>query len=188
MKSAWESILIELDAKLAAFSESQKDAAGTDEAKLLEHEFMALLVRGIPSIDLEHFLVRELSPKLKALGSAVESSYRSIQRLAVTHFNQAIQALLFRLGDVSGLAEWTERFGLLGIDTRGLEKVTGTLGSLAHKSAELVRRIDSSRTSFKAFFAWLNKVGVDWGWGSIASQRVFPLCAFGVTHVWRVSL
>lgn len=89
MKAAWESILIELDAKLAAFSKSQQKAAGgAYEPKLLEHEFMALLVRGVPSMDLEHFLVRELSPKLKALGTAVESSYRNIQRLAVTHLNQ----------------------------------------------------------------------------------------------------
>lgn len=158
MKSAWESILIELDAKLAAFSESQKAAAGVDEPKLLEHEFMGLLARGIPSVDLEHFLVRELSPKLKALGTAVESSYGTIQRLSVTHFNAGLQALMFRLGDLGGLVEWTERFGSLGLEHGGLAAANGTLGALAHKSAELVRRIGSSRTSFKAFFAWLNKV------------------------------
>eukprot|EP00038_Savillea_parva_P016622 m.17355 g.17355 ORF g.17355 m.17355 type:complete len:889 (+) comp3492_c0_seq1:87-2753(+) len=158
MKSAWESILIELDAKLAAFSASTGSDGMSGEPKHLEHEFMALLVRGIPSVDLEHFLVRELSPKLKALGTAVESSYKSIQKVAVANFNQAVQALMFRLGDVGGLAAWTDRFAPLALNTVAVETAIGTLGSLTHKSVELVRRIDSSRTSFKAFFSWLNKV------------------------------
>eukprot|EP00041_Stephanoeca_diplocostata_P031132 m.963261 g.963261 ORF g.963261 m.963261 type:complete len:84 (+) comp23894_c0_seq5:180-431(+) len=67
---------------------------------------MALLVRGIPSVELESFLVRELASKLKALGTAVESSYTSVQKLALHHLNQAVQTLMFRLSDLLGLARW----------------------------------------------------------------------------------
>ena len=48
MNSSWESILTELDAKLAAFSSTNPD--DDVEPVSLEHQFMSLLIRGIPSM------------------------------------------------------------------------------------------------------------------------------------------
>eukprot|EP00041_Stephanoeca_diplocostata_P031131 m.963321 g.963321 ORF g.963321 m.963321 type:complete len:914 (+) comp23894_c0_seq11:238-2979(+) len=158
MHSSWESILIELDAKLASFSTVDSEGNEHSEPKSLEHEFMALLVRGIPSVELESFLVRELASKLKALGTAVESSYTSVQKLALHHLNQAVQTLMFRLSDLLGLARWEDAYGVLGLSPAAVARCTTLLGSLALKSSELVRRIDASRANFRAFFRWLSIV------------------------------
>lgn len=101
---------------------------------------------------------RELSyRKLKALGTALESSYTSIQKLALEHLNKVIQALMFRLGDLAGFAEWQERFEAVGLVPQHVDACNRVLGSLALKSSELVRIIGTSIVNFKVtrpFGAW----------------------------------
>lgn len=74
------------------------------------------------------------------------------------HMNQVTQALMFRIGDLEGLACWEERFGAVGLDVSAVQQCTTLLGSFALKSAELLNAIDESKSNFKAFFAWLQRV------------------------------
>jgi hypothetical protein len=155
MQNAWESILLELNTKLATFAKNS-EGQGTLS---LEVEFMSLLTSGIQSPELEGFLSRELSTrKLKTMGASVEGAYSSIQQLVVEHMNQVTQALMFRIGDLEGLACWEERFEPVGLDVAAIQECTTMLGSFALKSAELLNAIDESKSSFNAFFSWLQRV------------------------------
>jgi len=154
METSWESILLELDTKLTAFAANK--GGGTLS---LENEFMALLAGGVPSIELEGFLSQELTTrKLKKMGAGVEGSYSSIQTLILEHMNKATEAMMFRLGDLNGLAAWQERFGEIGIDSSLVQPCISLLGAFAMKAAELLRVIDQSKQSFNAFFTWLQRI------------------------------
>lgn len=73
ISEAWETILLEMDEKLARYEES--DAPGA-----LAADFLELLMIGIPSSKLESFLLRDLSDKgLKKLGHSIEICYSNIQ-------------------------------------------------------------------------------------------------------------
>ena len=79
-------------------------------------------------------------------------------QLILEHMNKATEAMMFRLGDLEGLASWEERFGQIGIDDSLVQPCISLLGAFAMKSAELLRVIDQSKQSFKAFFTWLQRV------------------------------
>ena len=155
MESSWESILLELNTKLTTFAQNSQGV----EPLLLDVEFMSLLTSGIQSPELEGFLSRELSTrKLKTMGAAVEAAYGGIQKLVLEHMNQVTQQLMFRMGDLEGLACWDERFAPVGLDVSAIQECTTLLGSFALKSAELLNAIEESKSNFKAFFAWLQRV------------------------------
>lgn len=125
MDTAYASILLELDSKLSKFAAGQQvpdpltlppplqgvsDVAQGQAPVAIDDEFLRLLLRGIPSMELENFLARELTTrKLKKLWASVESSYSAIQELILECLHQVVDALMFRLGDLKGLARWTVR-------------------------------------------------------------------------------
>ena len=59
ISEAWEGIVSELDAKLASYSERLRLAPQQDSGgEAIATEFLELLMFGIPSVELEHFLIQ----------------------------------------------------------------------------------------------------------------------------------
>ncbi len=65
ISEAWEGIVTELDAKLTSYAErlrlaSSHDRDGHEESRgaAMATEFLELLMFGIPSVELEHFLIQ----------------------------------------------------------------------------------------------------------------------------------
>jgi len=70
---AWESILLEMDAKLASYASTVAEGA-------VAADFLDLLMLGVPSPELELFLQRDLTDKgLKKLSQSIELSHSNIQ-------------------------------------------------------------------------------------------------------------
>ncbi|KXJ17098.1 Anaphase-promoting complex subunit 4 [Exaiptasia diaphana] len=154
MSEAWEDILLEMDTKLTTFA-SEMLAAGSS----VSQEFLTLLTKGTSSPELQSFLLHELTEKgLKKLGHNIENSYSSIQGLALKHLDSVIQALLFHLTELLGMAKWYDHYGILGLSEESVQGITRMLGSVMLKTRELVDVIESSLKSFKAFFQWLYSV------------------------------
>lgn len=73
ISEAWETILLELDEKLARYAMSKP--VGSVAA-----DFLELLMIGTPSTDLESFLLNDLTEKgLKKLSHSIEMCYSNIQ-------------------------------------------------------------------------------------------------------------
>ncbi|XP_052773276.1 anaphase-promoting complex subunit 4-like isoform X2 [Mya arenaria] len=152
MQEAWEDILLEMDSKLYNFAE-QKQASG---AGTVSNDFLELLLFGTPSPELQTFLLCELTDKgLKKLGNSIETSYNNIQKLVVKHLQTVSQGIVYHLAEMRGMAQYYERFGVLGIDLEWLHKALITAGSFVLKTSELQQVIDGSIRNFKAFFRWL---------------------------------
>lgn len=101
---AWESILLEMDSKLSKYASNVPD--GTVCA-----DFLDLLMFGIPSDEMEEFLMQDLTDKgLKKLGHSIELSYSNIQKLLLTHINTIGQNITFHLAELRGMARMTQRY------------------------------------------------------------------------------
>jgi len=146
---AWETILLEMDTKLASYAEN--NPPGTVAA-----DFLELLMFGVTSPQLEHFLHKEMTEKgLKKLGHSIELSYSNIQRLVLKYLGAVSQSLNFQLGELVGLAKAGHRFSVLGVTEGVVEKALYRAQAFWSKGVELQQVIDESMKNFKAFFRWV---------------------------------
>jgi anaphase-promoting complex subunit 4 len=72
---AWETILLEMDEKLTQYAEASPPGG-------MAADFLELLMIGIPTKNIENFLLRDLTEKgLKKFGHSIEMCYSNIQVL-----------------------------------------------------------------------------------------------------------
>lgn len=146
---AWEGILLEMDTKLSSYDE--KNPPGTVAA-----DFLELLMFGMPSTELQNFLMHDLTDKgLKKLGHSVELSYSNMQRLVLKYLHAVAQSINFHLGDMVGLTRASHRFSVIGVTVETVETARYQAASFWSKGVELHQVIDESMRNFKAFFKWL---------------------------------
>lgn len=101
---AWESILLEMDSKLSKYASNVPE--GTVSA-----DFLDLLMFGIPSDEMEEFLMQDLTDKgLKKLGHSIELSYSNIQKLLLKHLTKVGQNITYHLAELRGMARLTHRY------------------------------------------------------------------------------
>ncbi|XP_072042163.1 anaphase-promoting complex subunit 4-like [Amphiura filiformis] len=150
VSEAWEDILLEMENKLTKYAQ-QKASDGT-----VGDEFLQLLMWGRTSPDLQAFLVNDLSEKgLKKLGHSIENSYTNIQKLVLKHIHCVGRALLYHLSEIEGMAQWYDKYGVLGLSTSAVKDAVSSVGSFMLKANELLHVIDTSMKNFRAFFRWL---------------------------------
>ena len=95
---AWEDILLNMDKQLSTYAEN--NPPGTVAA-----DFLELLLFGVPTPQLKHFLHKEMSEKsLKKLGQSIELSYSNIQRLVLRYLGAVSQSLNFQVRKVKYIA------------------------------------------------------------------------------------
>jgi anaphase-promoting complex subunit 4 len=147
INEAWESVLLEMDNKLAKYAKKQQPGA-------VSADFLELLMFGYPSEALEIFLTQEMTVReLKKLSNSVDMSYSTIQKLVVKPLHSAIVSLFYHINDVYGMHQNSYFYkGLLGEVTNDPLMKTG---SFLIKSHELQQTIDKSMRDYKIFFRWL---------------------------------
>ncbi|XP_041973547.1 anaphase-promoting complex subunit 4 [Aricia agestis] len=143
---AWEHILLEMDTKMACYT-----SEGGLSADLLE-----LLMLGVPSEDLEIFLLKDLTAKgLKKFGSSVELSYSSIQKLVLRQLNIVGQSLTYYFSELRGLTKVPDRFKIFELDEQTVTAAIKACYAFLNKCLELQQVIDVSMRNYKIFFRWL---------------------------------
>lgn len=101
---AWESILLEMDSKLSKYASNVPEGA-------VCADFLDLLMFGVPSEEMEEFLIQDLTDKgLKKLGHSIELSYSNIQKLLLMHMNTVGQNITYHLTELRGMARLTHRY------------------------------------------------------------------------------
>lgn len=146
---AWENILLEMDSKLASYAATVPEGS-------VSADFLDLLMFGIPSDELEMFLLQDLTEKgLKKLGHSIELSYSNIQKLVLKHLHSVGQSLSYHLAELRGMARRTDRYQMLGLQEETVAKSLTATGAFLVKAAEVQQVIDNSMKNYKVFFRWL---------------------------------
>ncbi|CAL1530744.1 unnamed protein product [Lymnaea stagnalis] len=152
MCEAWEEILREMDSKLLKFAESKRQR---NEGSV-SNDFLELLLFGTTSLELQSFLLQELTDKgLKKLGFSIENSYSNIQKLVVRQLQRVSHNITSHLSDLNGMSQWYDKYGVLGLNPSTVHIAVQTAGAFAISASELQQVIDTSIKNFKAFFRWL---------------------------------
>ncbi|XP_071539461.1 anaphase-promoting complex subunit 4 [Panulirus ornatus] len=149
LAEAWESILLELDLKLATYASTVPEGG-------VSADFLDLLVFGLSSPEFDVFLSNQLTEKgLKKLGHSIELSYSNIQKLVLRNVQAVGQALVYQLSALVGLARHHDRFGMLGVEEDVVTNAVREAGAFVLKAVELQQVIDGAMSTFKAFLRWL---------------------------------
>ncbi|KAG7187963.1 hypothetical protein KM043_013923 [Ampulex compressa] len=150
ISEAWETILLEMDEKLARYADANPPGG-------VAADFLELLMIGVPTQNLENFLLRDLTEKgLKKLGHSIEMCYSNIQKLVLKNLTSVGMALVYRLVEVRGMVRLGGPYEALGFKDEGL--ITDALHAseaFLAKSSEIQQVIDHSMRDYKAFFRWL---------------------------------
>lgn len=147
ISEAWETILLEMDEKLARYEEL--DFPGT-----LAADFLDLLMIGIPTPKLKNFLLRDLTEKgLKKLGHSIEICYSNIQKLVLKHLSSVGMAMVYQLSEMRGMARLGGPYEALGLKNEELiSTALHAAQAFLAKSSEIQQVIDHSMRDYKAFF------------------------------------
>ncbi|EZA53477.1 Anaphase-promoting complex subunit [Ooceraea biroi] len=147
---AWETILLEMDEKLTRYAEANPPGG-------MAADFLELLMIGIPSKNLENFLLRDLTEKgLKKFGHSIEMCYSNIQKLVSKNLTSVGMALIYQLAELRGLSRVGGTYEALGLHDETL--VTNAINeseAFLAKLYEIEQVIDQSMRNYKAFFRWL---------------------------------
>ncbi|CAH1388695.1 unnamed protein product [Nezara viridula] len=150
---AYENILLlDMESKLSHYADSMPE--GTVSA-----DFLELLMFGHMTDSLESFLLHDLTDKgIKKLRHSIELSHSNIQKLVLKHVQAVGQSIAFHLSELKGMARYTERFQVLGVDEPMVTKSFSEVGSFLVKANEVLLVIDESMKKYKALFKWLYDV------------------------------
>nr|XP_033327723.1 anaphase-promoting complex subunit 4 [Megalopta genalis]XP_033327724.1 anaphase-promoting complex subunit 4 [Megalopta genalis] len=150
ISEAWETILLEMDEKLARYAETNPPGG-------VAADFLELLMIGIPTPNLENFLLRDLTEKgLKNLGHSIEMCYSNIQKLVLKNLTSVGMALVYQLAEMKGMVRLGGSYELLGLtDENVITNALHASEAFLAKSSEIQQVIDHSMRDYKAFFRWL---------------------------------
>ncbi|XP_032691450.1 anaphase-promoting complex subunit 4 isoform X2 [Odontomachus brunneus] len=147
---AWETILLEMDEKLTRYAEANPPGG-------MPADFLELLMIGVPTKNVENFLLRELTEKgLKKFGHSIEMCYGNIQKLVSKNLTSVGMALVYQLAELRGLVRVGGPYEAIGLRDETL--VTNAINeaeAFLAKSYEIEQVIDQSMRNYKAFFRWL---------------------------------
>ncbi|KYM87857.1 Anaphase-promoting complex subunit 4 [Atta colombica] len=147
---AWETILLEMDEKLARYAEANPPGS-------MSADFLELLMIGIPTKNLETFLLRDLTEKgLKKFGHSIEMCYSNIQKLVSKNLTSVGMALVYQLAELRGMVRVGDTYEALGLrDETLITNAINEFEAFLAKSYEIEQVIDQSMRNYKAFFRWL---------------------------------
>lgn len=147
---AWETILLEMDEKLTQYAEANPPG-------IMSADFLELLMIGIPTKNLETFLLRDLTEKgLKKFGQSIEMCYSNIQKLVSKNLTSVGMALVYQLAELRGMVRVGGTYEALGLrDEILITNAINESEAFLAKSYEIEQVIDQSMRNYKAFFRWL---------------------------------
>lgn len=147
ISETWENVsLMEMELKLGSYLPKNPEA--------LSNDLLNLLVYGILSERMDHFLKKDLTDKgIKKIGLSIELSHTNIQKLVVNQLSEVTNQILFQLVEISGMS--LKKYECLGLTEHSVEKALKSVSKFLMKCNEMQIVIEESLTRYKLFFKWL---------------------------------
>lgn len=115
-----------------------------------------MLSCGVVSAPLNQFICQKLEKNgIAALEKKFEQACSTVLALVTTHLNVAIDHIVFRVGELTGLSRWRERFGGVGLKEESLQPVCDAATALRLRTEEALYMLCKVRSNYKGFFKWL---------------------------------
>jgi len=150
----WKSLCSSLHSKFSIYQQLlQEDGSNSS----LENDLVLLLTAGISCSSLDRLLGKSLKiTDMTRLARSIDSSCTTIQSICGDHLVRAMEALLFRLGELQGLAHCPQ-YTQVGLDPVILEQCLQQTGSFILLMDQLVASSKRFRLLQQNFFQWITK-------------------------------
>lgn len=118
-----------------------------------------MLACGIVSAPLSQFIVQKLGgPGIALIDKKLDQACAAVLTLLNDHLNPATEHIIFRLGELEGLARWRVRFEGVGLCAQRLAALTDAATLLRKRAEEALLLLCRVRTNYSAFFRWLSRM------------------------------
>mmetsp|Transcript_12717 Transcript_12717/g.22666 ORF Transcript_12717/g.22666 Transcript_12717/m.22666 type:complete len:711 (+) Transcript_12717:77-2209(+) len=154
-----------------------------DRPNTAEQELFMMLTCGVTSAALQHYIADLREPQLRKLGKTLDDTCSRMNAIAAETLGHAAQALVFRLHDLLGLAEWKEKFSLIGLNKKVLKALLDRSHALLLKAQEIAILVQEARANFAAFSTWLQLV-----WSKNQKQQPGEAGATSRKHLIQVDI
>ena len=162
--------------KIAEFSALLRDHGSQATAS---EEFMSLLITGVARHELrwppaylsdtDPLLARSAATNqflsqalgiggLKRLSKMVDAGLATVHSLLTDHLRPAIECLLLRMSELSGLALWAERSELTGLEREGCGQSVVLAEQLLASVAQAVVACRAAASTYRHFFLWMQRI------------------------------
>jgi len=123
-----------------------------------EQELFMMLTCGVTSAALQRYIADLQEQGLQRLGKMLDTTCATVEDIAANSLVHAIEVLVFRLHDMLGLAEWTQKFQPIGLSAKMVKNLLEAAQLLLLKAQETLTFVREARANFAAFTVWLQTV------------------------------
>ncbi|VDD82040.1 unnamed protein product [Mesocestoides corti] len=158
LKNAWEDTLLELDAKLTAYS---RERLRTSPNWSLRNELLEVILFGHVSPQLQIFLKAEWTPAaIRRAGIAMFKAYDTMKSITFQQLQYGLMQLICEASELLGCARDKQAYGCFGITEDAVVELIRDAGSTLQKTLELHMIVDHCSHYLRPFFKWLYGVAV----------------------------
>lgn len=149
-----EDVNLKINSKLKSFDSLLE---GLDSS--IACEFTTAYAAGVSSPELQTFLTQHLTTKgLAQLAQNVRTCYTSLSSDTRDELALYLQHLVSHFTELNGIAQWREKFGVLGLDNKTTRECYTLLVQAMMKVKELLAVIQSDMKYLDVFFTWLTEL------------------------------
>jgi len=156
MKSQWGANMTEVKTKISQLGILLKDNACDSSPR---EELLSMLVCGIVSAPLSQFIVERLGgPGITVLDKKMDQTCSGVLQLLNDHLSPATEQIIFRLGELEGLARWKVRFDGVGLKAEAISALTDLATRMRAKIEKTLLLLCRVRANYASFFRWLARM------------------------------
>jgi len=156
MQSQWSANMKEVNAKLSQLGTLLTANASSSSPR---EELLSMLVCGIISAPLSQFIAEKLGPAgITALDKRMDQTCSSVLALINDHLSPATEQIIFRLGELEGLARWRVRYQGIGLVPEALAALTDLATRMRAQAEHALLLLCKVRANYASFFRWLGRM------------------------------
>jgi len=184
MNKSWKDAWEHMCGKLRTFEQGLQalGSCGTPTSELL-----TCIASGCASPALQQFLTCIREQGVRRWEKAMDAGCSSIQQLITQRMLPVTQALIFRAGELKGLARWDQRFLPVGLGESAVESLLREGERTLHKLTEIGAVTRSFQRGLSLLCHWLEKLTLrltnDTGSTSISSDEALAIAKFIRAHL-----
>jgi len=184
MQKSWKDAWDHMSGKLQTFEQGLQ-AHGSCSTP--ESELLTCVASGCASPSLQQFLSVIREQGIRRWEKAMDSGCSNIQQLVTKRMVPVVQALIFRAGEMHGLARWDERFLPVGLGEGAVESLLREGERMLHKLTEVAAMTRSFHKGLGLLCHWLEKLTLrllnDTGSTCISSDHALAIAKFIRAHL-----
>ncbi len=155
IRKCWKESWDHMTSKLHAFEELLR---AHESNSTVEGELLVCVASGCASPALQSFLTSLREQGIRRWEKVMDTGCTQVQQQITQRIIPAVQSLVFRAGEILGLARWEEEYSSIGLEEATTEDLLVQAEKCICKAAEIQASAQSFHTGILQFCRWLERL------------------------------